>query len=63
MCRPGDKVTVIQTIEHTDRHAGAHRPAVPDARHWVTALAPYREPSLPRSLVELFVTVEGADAG
>jgi omega-6 fatty acid desaturase (delta-12 desaturase) len=46
-----------QTIEHADRHAGAHRPAEADARHWVTALAPYREPSLARSRVELVVTV------
>ena len=46
-----------QTIEHADRHAGAHRPAEPDARRWVTALAPYREPSLGRSLAELVVTV------
>ena len=46
-----------QTIEHPDRHAGAHRPAEPDARRWVSALAPYREPSLVRSLVELVVTV------
>ena len=46
-----------QTIEHADRRAGAHRPAEPDARHWVMALAPYREPSLGRSLAELFVTV------
>jgi hypothetical protein len=46
-----------QTIEHAERHASAHRPAEPDARHWVMALAPYREPSLARSLVELVVTV------
>ena len=46
-----------QTIEHADRHDGAHRPAEPDARRWVSALAPYREPSLVRSLVELVVTV------
>jgi hypothetical protein len=39
-----------------DRHAGAHRPAEPAPRR-VTALAPYREPSLLRSLVELVVTV------
>jgi omega-6 fatty acid desaturase (delta-12 desaturase) len=45
-----------QTIERADRDAGAHRPA-PDARHWVMALAPYREPSLARSLAELVVTV------
>ncbi len=45
-----------QTIEHAERHAGAHRPAEPDARHWAMALAPYREPSLARSLVELFVS-------
>ena len=48
---------MLQTIEHADRHAGAHRPAEPDARRWVTALAPYREPSLGRSLAELVVTV------
>ena len=42
-----------QTIEHAERHAGAHRPAEPDARHWAMALAPYREPSLARSLAEL----------
>ena len=46
-----------QTIEHADRHAGARRPAEPDAQHWVMALAPYREPSLARSVVELVVTV------
>ena len=46
-----------QTIEHADRHARASLPAEPDARHWVTVLAPYREPSLGRSLAELFVTV------
>ncbi len=39
------------------RHGGAERPAGPDARHWVTVLAPYREPSLGRSLAELAVTV------
>jgi hypothetical protein len=39
-----------QTIEHTDCHAGVHRRTVPDARHWVTALAPYREPSLACSI-------------
>jgi acyl-lipid omega-6 desaturase (Delta-12 desaturase) len=46
-----------QTIEHAGRHAGAHRPVEPDARRWVTALAPYREPSVGRSLAELVVTV------
>jgi Fatty acid desaturase len=46
-----------QTIEQAERHGDAHRPAEPDARRWVTALAPYREPRLARSLVELFVTV------
>ena len=46
-----------QTIELADRHAGARRPAAPDARHWITALAPYRTPSLARSLAELVVTV------
>jgi hypothetical protein len=52
-----DVVTVMQpTIEQADRHAGAHGPAEPDARHWVMALAPYREPRLARSLVELAVT-------
>ena len=40
----GDEATVMQqTIEHADRHRGAHRP--------------YREPSLGRSLAELVVTV------
>ena len=48
---------MLQTIEHADRHASAHRPAEPDARRWVSALAPYREPSLGRSLAELVVTV------
>jgi len=45
------------TIEDADRPAGLRRPAEPDARHWVTALARYREPSLARSLVELVATV------
>jgi omega-6 fatty acid desaturase (delta-12 desaturase) len=46
-----------QTIEHVDRTAGVRRPAEPDARHWVMALVPYREPRLARSLVELVVTL------
>jgi omega-6 fatty acid desaturase (delta-12 desaturase) len=46
-----------QTIEGADRSAGVRRAAEPDPRHWVTVLAPYREPSLGRSLAELFVTV------
>ena len=46
-----------QAIEHTSRHAGTMSQAEPDVRHWVTALAPYREPRLGRSLAELFVTV------
>ncbi len=46
-----------QTVEGVDRHAGVRRPAEPDARRWVTALAPYREPSLTRSVVEFVVTV------
>ena len=46
-----------QTIEGAERNAGAQRPAEPDARHWAMALAPYREPGLARSLVELLVTV------
>jgi omega-6 fatty acid desaturase (delta-12 desaturase) len=45
-----------QTIELADRRAGARRPAEPDARHWTTALARYREPVLARSLAELVVT-------
>jgi omega-6 fatty acid desaturase (delta-12 desaturase) len=54
----GDVVAVSQpTIRNAGRHGGAKRPAEPDARHWVTVLAPYREPSLGRSLVELVVTV------
>jgi acyl-lipid omega-6 desaturase (Delta-12 desaturase) len=49
---------VIQrTTQYADRPAGARRPAESDARQWVMALAPYREPSLARSLVELLVTV------
>ena len=47
---------IQQTIERAERHAGAHRSAEPDARHWAMALTPYREPSLARSLVGLFVT-------
>ncbi len=43
-----------QTIELNDRHA--RRPTEPDARHWTTALARYREPILARSLAELVVT-------
>ena len=46
-----------QTIEHLGRHGRASAPAEPDARHWVTLLAAYREPSLGRSLAELIVTV------
>lgn len=46
-----------ETIENSRRQAGGQRPAEPDARRWVTALAPYREPSLRRSLAELVVTV------
>jgi omega-6 fatty acid desaturase (delta-12 desaturase) len=46
-----------QTIERPDRHGGARTQAEPDARHWLKVLAPYREPSPGRSLVELFVTV------
>ena len=52
-----------QTIDDDRRPAAARPPAQPDARHgqpdarhWVTALASYREPSLARSLVELVVT-------
>ena len=52
-----DMVTAIQeTIEHADRGARARRPAVGNARDWVKTLAPYREPSLGRSLTELAVT-------
>jgi acyl-lipid omega-6 desaturase (Delta-12 desaturase) len=46
-----------QTIELADRSVEARRVAEPDARHWVTALAPYRAPILARSLSELAVTV------
>jgi acyl-lipid omega-6 desaturase (Delta-12 desaturase) len=46
-----------QANEHADRHPGTHRPAEPDARRLVTALAPYRDPSVGRSLAELVVTV------
>ena len=46
-----------QAIEYPDRHGRASSQAEPDARHWVTALAPYRDPSLGRSLAELVVTV------
>ena len=46
-----------QTIEHADWHDRASPAAEPDARHWVTMLAPYRESSPGRSLAELFVTV------
>ena len=45
-----------QANEHADRHPGARRPAEPDARRLVTALAPYRDPSVGRSLAELVVT-------
>src|SRR5512132_3718260 len=45
-----------ETVENSRRHAGEQRPAEPDARRWVTALAPYREPILGRSLAELVVT-------
>jgi omega-6 fatty acid desaturase (delta-12 desaturase) len=48
---------MLQTIEHANRHAGAHRPAEPDAYRWVARLAPYRESSLGRSLAELVVTL------
>jgi hypothetical protein len=46
-----------QTIEHADRHAGAHRAAEPDARRRLTALAPSRESCLVPSLAELVLTV------
>src|ERR687891_2873740 len=46
-----------QTIEHPGRHDRASALAEPDARHWVSVLARYREASLGRSLAELFVTV------
>jgi omega-6 fatty acid desaturase (delta-12 desaturase) len=46
-----------QTIEVADRQAGERGLAAPDARQWVTALAPYRAPNLARSLAELVVTV------
>jgi omega-6 fatty acid desaturase (delta-12 desaturase) len=46
-----------QTTEYAERRAGARRPADSDPRQWVMALAPYREPSLARSVVELVVTV------
>jgi omega-6 fatty acid desaturase (delta-12 desaturase) len=46
-----------QTIKLADRHAEARRLAEPDARHWGTLLAPYRESSPGRSLAELIVTV------
>jgi acyl-lipid omega-6 desaturase (Delta-12 desaturase) len=54
----GDGGAVVQqAIRNAGRPGGAERPAEPDARHWVTVLAPYREPSLGRSLAELVVTV------
>jgi omega-6 fatty acid desaturase (delta-12 desaturase) len=46
-----------QTTEYAERRAGARRPAESDPRQWVMALAPYREPRLARSVVELVVTV------
>jgi omega-6 fatty acid desaturase (delta-12 desaturase) len=50
-------MTAIQeTIGHADRGARASRPTEANARDWVKALAPYREPSLGRSLAELAVT-------
>ena len=53
----GDEATVMQqTIEHADRHAGAHRAAEP-ARRRLTALAPSRESCLVPSLAELVLTV------
>jgi hypothetical protein len=53
-----DEVTRIeQTIDDHRPPAAARPPAPSDARHWVTALAPYREPSLARSLTELVVTL------
>ena len=45
-----------QTIEPADRGARARSQAEPDGRDWVKTLAPYREPSLGRSLAELAVT-------
>jgi omega-6 fatty acid desaturase (delta-12 desaturase) len=45
-----------QTIERPGRQGRTSSQAEPDARHWLKVLAPYREPSLGRSLVELFVT-------
>ena len=53
----GDEATVMQqTIEHADRHEGAHRAAEP-ARRPLTALAPSRESCLVPSLAELVLTV------
>ena len=46
-----------QTIEHADWHDRVSSAAERNARHWVTMLAPYREPRLGRSLAELVVTV------
>ena len=39
------------------QRAEARRPAKPDARDWITALAAYRTPNLARSLAELGVTL------
>jgi hypothetical protein len=35
-----------ETLKNSRRHAGEQRPAEPNARGWVTLLAPYREPIL-----------------
>ena len=45
-----------QTIEYPDCDVGARSAAEAKGRDWVKALAPYREPRLRRSLVELVVT-------
>jgi acyl-lipid omega-6 desaturase (Delta-12 desaturase) len=50
-------MSVMQrTVELADRPVGLRRSDVPDERRWIAALAPYREPKLARSLVELVVT-------
>jgi acyl-lipid omega-6 desaturase (Delta-12 desaturase) len=57
VAKKGDgEVVMQQTIELTDHHAEARRLAVPDARHWARALAPYRAAIFRRSLAELVVT-------
>ena len=47
---------IREMIGHADRGGRASRPTEANARDWVKALAPYREPRLGRSLAELAVT-------